>query len=1117
MNAPVTSQPGKITQETRFAVVMYGGISLAIYMNGIAQELLNMVRSTSDAENGRNTLTGTASVYKEIAAYLSTKNKGAFKHKFVVDIISGTSAGGINGVCLAKGLVCGLENLKTLERVWLNEGDVKTLLNDRESEPVKYPSKEPKTSAFNSQRMYGKLLDAFRDMDEEMKKSANAGKSHVESMDLFVTATDLRGLQRPILLSDGVANERMHKHVFPFLFRQQNFCSNETLNHFTAQYDKILAFASRCTSSFPIVFEPVTIENITGEGSDKAFHENGIDKQQLKKWEELFFSLYDTSDGGIPLEKREFADGGYLDNRPFGHAIRAIHAREADCPISRKLLFIDPSPESVEKRDSMAEISFINNSALAGVSLPRYETIREEIDALKQRNGWIEKVTEIMQQLEEQNIVKLKKIIRAHFGEYQEKKIKERYLSDEIPARTEVFFTSISASGEIEKVEHDEAVTMFWRDISSHGAPSAAGAKNREDNLQFDAKDLGDMVKTFGSCYYPYHYTRLNDLSEQIASIIVRAMNAGRHPDFIKTVELIVTAWRMRTFCSERPETISTGDVQTENIFFRNFDLNFRIRRLNFIRNIIEKSIKDHSIAPLFGMVEKQGGPDWSKAFESAITEFYHETVGALRLMYHQKGVLRANASRNPIADKARELQEVVMKMVGHDQADKMIFSGTLKDVQYWFGPLHGESTTFGKLVDELMELLHELIKNGHTGSGADKANGNACAGTIVASDRVNAAFRKLGELYPEVAGRMRYVYDYGYALYDMTPLPLLSGGEYGEGIDVEIYRVSPADAVSLWDEKKKSKPKLAGITLGAFGAFLDRDWRRNDIMWGRLDAAERLLESLLPEVEDQDVKQTALLKAQRMILDETIEEWIDELKKTKISSKRAEKQYKTLQMVWKLLESSDKQVPAGGQKNQEPLWVKKFHDTYDFNRELEPSCTLRSVGRSSAILSSMIERIDSGQGFTGKIKEYLKKLNWILLGMLDFSTPKTIKEILAHYWLQLLIMVSSVLVLLGVIFGSISLLESTKTTLILVGLGLFLLAIGGLSLQRWMIINVHEKSLTPESETRYQRNIRIGIIVLVMLLISSLTSFAFHYHELPGDILTFMKHIGNKNCPFIP
>ena len=35
------------TSEVRFAVVLYGGVSLAIYMNGIVQELLHLVRATA--------------------------------------------------------------------------------------------------------------------------------------------------------------------------------------------------------------------------------------------------------------------------------------------------------------------------------------------------------------------------------------------------------------------------------------------------------------------------------------------------------------------------------------------------------------------------------------------------------------------------------------------------------------------------------------------------------------------------------------------------------------------------------------------------------------------------------------------------------------------------------------------------------------------------------------------------------------------------------------------------------------------------------------------------------------------------------------------------------------
>jgi len=37
----------QLTQEIRFALVMYGGMSLAIYMNGVAQELRKMVATTA--------------------------------------------------------------------------------------------------------------------------------------------------------------------------------------------------------------------------------------------------------------------------------------------------------------------------------------------------------------------------------------------------------------------------------------------------------------------------------------------------------------------------------------------------------------------------------------------------------------------------------------------------------------------------------------------------------------------------------------------------------------------------------------------------------------------------------------------------------------------------------------------------------------------------------------------------------------------------------------------------------------------------------------------------------------------------------------------------------------
>jgi hypothetical protein len=47
-NPPKTN----ITNEVRYAVVMYGGVSLCIYINGVAQELLEMAKATAPDAGG---------------------------------------------------------------------------------------------------------------------------------------------------------------------------------------------------------------------------------------------------------------------------------------------------------------------------------------------------------------------------------------------------------------------------------------------------------------------------------------------------------------------------------------------------------------------------------------------------------------------------------------------------------------------------------------------------------------------------------------------------------------------------------------------------------------------------------------------------------------------------------------------------------------------------------------------------------------------------------------------------------------------------------------------------------------------------------------------------------
>jgi hypothetical protein len=63
---------------------------------------------------------------------------------------------------------------------------------------------------------------------------------------------------------------------------------------------------------------------------------------------------------------------------------------------------------------------------------------------------------------------------------------------------------------------------------------------------------------------------------------------------------------------------------------------------------------------------------------------------------------------------------------------------------------------------------------------------------------------------------------------------------------EIRLVQFTSKGAATI-DPLQRTAPmdKLAGVELAHFGAFLKRSWRANDWMWGRVDAAERLLRLL--------------------------------------------------------------------------------------------------------------------------------------------------------------------------------------------------------------------------------------------------------------------------------
>jgi hypothetical protein len=351
-------------REVRFALVLYGGASLAIYIHGVTQEFFHLVRSTAvDAQGklivGDAELSGTERVYRKLAS----SPDGTVRTRFLVDIASGTSAGGINAMFLGKTFANG-QTLEQVSRLWLDQADVQDLLN-REKCP---------RSLLSSRTMHARLLDALVGMDH-----AGAERDSLQpAMDVFITATDIQGLELPIQLADKKVFEKRHKNVFHLRF-------GDGENHFAQEHNPFLAFAARATSAFPFAFEPVC------------------------------------------LRGRAFSDGGCLDNKPFTHAIQALSQRSTDLPVSRKLMYVEPSPDDTESNNPTGPPNFIRNTIDALVTLPREETIREDLQRVIERNQLIERVQEITSHVDED--------VREFVGRVGGAEYQRRTLADEIRDR----------------------------------------------------------------------------------------------------------------------------------------------------------------------------------------------------------------------------------------------------------------------------------------------------------------------------------------------------------------------------------------------------------------------------------------------------------------------------------------------------------------------------------------------------------------------------------------------------------------------------------------------------------------------------------------------------------
>lgn len=1024
--------PIEYASEVRFGVVMYGGVSLAIYINGTANEMVEMVRATPKAGlvHGMKE-TGTREVYRRLAWLINNptlrdtyfdaiKGRPPLPHgqpskdvwnddwlkddyhpaRMVVDVIAGTSAGGINGIFLAKALANGGE-FSLLKNLWVQEGDIALLLNDnhsyRDLGNICNRSRHP-ASLLNSDRMYVKLLGALNNMNSSGPgDGSGANRPKVDEMDLFVTTTDIVGSPVPLRLSGQVVYERRHKQNFHFSYSSAKaVCRND----FTAQNNGLLAFAARCTSSFPFAFEPMTIKSAMDLGGDSA----GCAEENWHKYLSYLPKLEVATKRHL---RRAFGDGGYLDNKPFSYVTRTLATRQAVVPVERKLIYIEPDPQHVNPDEATpinGEVpDALSNSLAALTSIPRYETIREDLQVVLQRNRTIERVDHIIRE-------------------------GERDLHHMLDGESNPFVRILKAgNGHIPP----------WPEF-----------KRRK------------MVGYYGTAFLAYRRLRVSTVTNKLAANIAGRWEVDPDSDYSYALSALVRVWREQQY---QEDPAPDDGFKSINAFLGEFDIDYRIRRLSLLLRQIDhlrrlatkQRLASRGAIVSLSELERQSleffkSRGWNLIDDPLEPATLHRSLEALHILKIQLNEVQGNwriADRvcaesslhaDRIGDSLREELHIVLQMLlGEQDVDEVrlsLASGGETPVKFPPDVLRDaacartmrdsvlirakalfkaatdlrqvqeQATLHAKLVDTIESMGRFRITPGaweilgkptlvlDSDGGGENVKGRV---EVVDNPILNTPE---GMTLRCILGEYYAYFD----LFDQMSFPLYQEANIGEPCTVEVVRISPVDAKSLIDEAGDPRRKLAGTALANFGAFIDRRWRLNDIMWGRLDGAEQLIRTLLPMADERtkDIRNELIGQAHRAILYETLVQngmsKVADLLCNALAEEPGDEP--AGKRVRKLL---DKIVPGKSRQSErladmlvslleEQNLIDYVRTTHDVDRTPDPKATLKNASRAVTITGRVLEEISSQRGNRTAILRWIARFGLILQGLLAVSLPGT-------------------------------------------------------------------------------------------------------------------------------
>jgi patatin-related protein len=761
----------KFLREIQLGLVVYGNVSLAIYTYGVCQEFYHAVR-------GRG-------IYKLVKALVDAD--------LVVDTISGSSAGGINGILLGYAIANSndreMVDFNAFAKIWRNSGDILKLLQ----KPTLFKTQGAGVNS-SSESFYqrGLLATLIRGVEHKLPRSPQEWFSTTKELDLAIAGTDYLG-KVDRMLDENRLNLRPKNHRALFRLKHRQGRKEPFNPHYNdpdlprSANDTYQALVKLCqiTAGTPVIFPLVEV--------DLQDRQNLVDRQ-LVTWGKL--TKHYSPD--LPLDRGDklyFLDGGLLDNTPLTCLMKEAYYRLPNRPGQRKLFYVDPNPEQLhdrlqaggKKQSRMGQIL-----QAAALSIPIHQSITNDLRTIHEHNHKVRRYQTLIDRAEVE-------VDSQQMLEGEERTQSEIYLR-----------------GRLFDFRDRNLPLLLQADL---------GSQNSQYSIVLDKIDRVLTSKFASGQDRNHYYKLLNRFESQIVDLDVEYSIRQHFYTIERIADLLTT---------------NIDDDSNRQLQHLSNQLSCNIKLLEVIRASIELLLSDRAVSNYFYYLINQESNDRRlRALVYEIIFRLHRFLldGTRFHTFIPNDSSGSNLETIPVyfwldlPELAAETNCAVEKLGIPDR---------------WLSQTR-ISSVFAQFKQRITELqqstdLHRLIWMDRQLEYDNDLNQSFPSILKQIGLAAEVTIDKLGGRYTAQLLKQWHTFEFiDRELYPFEYLTSLSEKEI-----INPICISPDNAQLGIGNGKNTQEKLGGDKLYNIGGFFKKSWRSNDLLWGRLDGLNRILEGVI-------------------------------------------------------------------------------------------------------------------------------------------------------------------------------------------------------------------------------------------------------------------------------